>query len=317
MMNKWCTRLSPIIGFLIGFLVCSFRRDGYEFPKFLFLHNGYPGTFEMAYSTDENKLYSSPTMYGLLHMAKVAGTTINGELAAHFERVCGNKGYSYDAYQFNMRQKEASKRTNCTGMKCSHDSFTKLGLTNRGQLSKSVGKELRDEIGFEDCDYVSMEDGYQFWTKKFLPVGGAEIKKELHVPCRQDPLDHLMSMANFARKTFDCSATDLRKEVNQVVIFEGRFDKLLLELEPNMTVHCFAAIPVQPYLDYMSYKLQRKRIEIDYVHRDTNRHRNKDDECIWKDDKVRSEVKKILTEEHDYFSFCNNCLGSNNDLLKG
>ena len=29
---------------------------------------------------------------GHLHMAKTAGTEINGELAAHYERVCGNKG---------------------------------------------------------------------------------------------------------------------------------------------------------------------------------------------------------------------------------
>jgi hypothetical protein len=42
-------------------------------------------------------------VYGHVHLGKTAGTTINGELALHFERVCGNKGYSYDAYQFNKR----------------------------------------------------------------------------------------------------------------------------------------------------------------------------------------------------------------------
>ena len=41
------------------------------------------------------------TIFGLLHMAKTAGTTINGQLANQFERVCGNKGWSYDAYQAN------------------------------------------------------------------------------------------------------------------------------------------------------------------------------------------------------------------------
>ncbi len=39
---------------------------------------------------------SSYTRYdkiiGHLHMAKTAGTEINGELAAHYERVCGHKG---------------------------------------------------------------------------------------------------------------------------------------------------------------------------------------------------------------------------------
>ena len=37
--------------------------------------------------------------------AKVAGTEINGELASHYERVCGNKGNSYDVYQLNQRAK--------------------------------------------------------------------------------------------------------------------------------------------------------------------------------------------------------------------
>lgn len=31
-------------------------------------------------------------IFGHVHMAKTAGTEINGELAAHFERVCGHKG---------------------------------------------------------------------------------------------------------------------------------------------------------------------------------------------------------------------------------
>ena len=33
-----------------------------------------------------------PKIFGHIHMAKTAGTEINGELAAHFERVCGHKG---------------------------------------------------------------------------------------------------------------------------------------------------------------------------------------------------------------------------------
>ena len=31
-------------------------------------------------------------IFGHVHIAKTAGTEINGELAAHFERVCGHKG---------------------------------------------------------------------------------------------------------------------------------------------------------------------------------------------------------------------------------
>ena len=32
-------------------------------------------------------------IFGHVHMAKTAGSEINGELAAHYERVCGHKGY--------------------------------------------------------------------------------------------------------------------------------------------------------------------------------------------------------------------------------
>ena len=49
-------------------------------------------------------------IFGHLHYAKTAGTEINGLLAAKYERVCGHKGYNYDAYQFNTREAERRKR---------------------------------------------------------------------------------------------------------------------------------------------------------------------------------------------------------------
>merc|ERR1711957_994852 len=55
--------------------------------------------------------------YGLLHMQKTGGTTINGELAMHYERVCGNKGYSHDYYSSNKKirsKKENLNRKNGT-----------------------------------------------------------------------------------------------------------------------------------------------------------------------------------------------------------
>ncbi len=46
--------------------------------------------------------YHSPSViYGHVHMAKTMGTTINGNLSMHYERICGHKGYSYDAYNTN------------------------------------------------------------------------------------------------------------------------------------------------------------------------------------------------------------------------
>ena len=42
-------------------------------------------------------------LYVHIHMAKTAGSFVNGALALKYERVCGKKGYSYDAYQANLR----------------------------------------------------------------------------------------------------------------------------------------------------------------------------------------------------------------------
>jgi len=61
---------------------------------------------------------------------------------------------------------------------------------NRGR----VPLQLMDERGYEDCDYVSHEENFDFW-KSF---GTNETPMELHVPCR-DPIDHLSSMYNHKR----------------------------------------------------------------------------------------------------------------------
>jgi hypothetical protein len=46
-----------------------------------------------------------PNTFGLIHIAKTAGSEINGNLTMHYERVCGNKGWSYDAISVNERKK--------------------------------------------------------------------------------------------------------------------------------------------------------------------------------------------------------------------
>ena len=40
-------------------------------------------------------------IFGHIHVAKTGGSSINVMLANKFERVCGHKGYSYDAYADN------------------------------------------------------------------------------------------------------------------------------------------------------------------------------------------------------------------------
>ena len=46
-------------------------------------------------------------IYGHVHMAKTAGTEINGMLSMRYERICGTKGYSYDATPTNAPNEAA------------------------------------------------------------------------------------------------------------------------------------------------------------------------------------------------------------------
>ena len=40
-------------------------------------------------------------IYGTIHVAKTGGSSLNDMLANKFERVCGNKGNTYDYYSYN------------------------------------------------------------------------------------------------------------------------------------------------------------------------------------------------------------------------
>lgn len=121
-------------------------------------------------------------LYGHLHMAKTAGTSVNVNFSLTFERVCGHKGYSYDAWRTNLRVRKAggnvSNQTDLLAL------VPGLGAYSRARVHES----LMDEIGFEDCDWISHETAYPFWTRFQVPL-------ELHVPCR-DPIDHLLSQCN-------------------------------------------------------------------------------------------------------------------------
>jgi hypothetical protein len=228
-------------------------------------------------------------------MAKTAGTEINGKLASHFERVCGHKGYSYDAYQFNERV-NASKGSDAISQR-----NTKF---NRGRVPWKVMKE----VGFEDCDYISLEEPWHYW-KTFKEWSSLE----LHVPCR-DPLIHLMSQCNHQRSHFNCTTDDLPHEISKCMIGISRFSRAL-EKQQNINLKCFNPIPIDPYLEYMSERLQRKRIVSTYVHRDTNRPRNKDLECIWNEPDVANQVRDIMLQEYDFYGWCEECMGSKDDLL--
>ena len=257
----------------------------------------------------------SNIIYGHVHMVKTAGTTINGLLASSYDNVCGNKGYSLDYYEYNERVRNS---TNHDVRKVALDSVsnqTNDPMTNRGRVPFAIVQE----IGFQNCDYISLEHSWEIWRqlRQSLPK---QYKLELHVPCR-DPLDHLMSMCLYRNWDFDCRSTNLEAEIEACVFGMNRFSLQLTTL-PNVEVKCFAPIPVEPYIEYMHPFLQTRRIPVAYVHRDSNGAGGprdeiiKGDECLGWYPHIADQVQTILLEKYDYYRWCDECLGlSANDLL--
>lgn len=248
-------------------------------------------------------------IYGFVHIAKTGGTEINGELANHFERVCGNKGYSYDALESNKRVIEASK-TIQPGESLLEvdlgDAVSKLyDNHNRGRPPDG----FMNEVGFDDCDYIAQEIPAEDWS-----MFSSRWEMELHVPCRE-PLDHLMSQCNHKGYRFNCTADLLKKEIRKCTVKTYIRMKRILEIDPNITLKCFDPMPPQRYVDYMGKILQRKRIESDYFHRDSNLPRDKDSECIWKQSEEFQEQIRTMLKRIFYYEYCEKCMGTSEELV--
>ena len=241
---------------------------------------------------------SNRKVYGHVHMAKTAGTTINGRLALGYEGVCGHKGYSYDYAGVNQGR--------------TRDLYSER---YKGYSRGRVPIKIMEEIGFENCEFISHETDWNFWknlqVKTFSPFN---ISLELHVPCR-DPIVHLMSQCNHLKKHFDCGG-NISEQVDQCepTDMTGRFSSKLLAIFPN--TKCFSAEQVENYMVYMGSRLQKKRIQREYKHRATNLPRNVTEECIWKNATARQATLDYL-QKFDHVRFCSSCLNSQNDLLNG
>jgi hypothetical protein len=244
----------------------------------------------------------SNVIYGHVHMAKTGGTSLNGILANRFERVCGHKGYSYNAYINNEIAKEKFN-----GSK----PFSRLG----GYGPDRVRPRDMNDIGYEDCDYISHEIQYSWWIKTFGDAKFFGTPMELHVPCR-DPLDHLMSNCNFRNEHINCASGDdaFYKSVDKCVILKNRFNE---NLTKHFDVKCFDfKEQFTTYIDYMASKLQQRRfVSTPYVKRETNEQRNKTNECIWQHPDLMEKAKNYLLEKEPYYQFCDSCIGSEHDLL--
>ena len=227
-----------------------------------------------------------PMIFGHVHIIKSAGSEINGILADRFERVCGHKGYSFDAVNYQGQKKNAIY----------HD-------------RRRVPLPIMDEIGYHNCDWVSFEAPKHVWGILVNEV--APWPLELHLPCR-DPIEHLMSQCNYLKRTFDCTNINITREIGRCILCADRFGDSL-GLHKDITLKCFNPLPIEPYLDYMAQFLQPRRISKPYSHRISNIPRNKSSECIWNSQK-KQEVLNIMMKM-PYYRFCNSCIGGKDDLL--
>lgn len=276
-------------------------------------------------NSNSNNNKHPPILYGHVHVAKTGGTSLNGILANKFDHVCGHKGFSYDAYQDNERAKQEGVVT--------------LGL---GWSRSRVDPKIMDTIGYENCDYISVEQPADYLMDHFANEKFHSMKMELHIPCR-DRLEHLMSMCNyqeqevcrqttcltsrgrvrkgdllFQKTKIACHAKtdeELFASVEKCFLHLQRYNHALME---GFDVKCFDfKNQFTTYIDYMSGILSHRRfVSEPYIHRETNDPRNKEEECIWYNPVVKEKVDKFLLENVQYYQFCDQCMGSENEIAK-
>ena len=227
-------------------------------------------------------------VYGHLHIAKTAGSTINTVLALYFDNVCGHKGYSYDAVQsFDQR---------------GEDLFSK---NYPGFSRRRVPQKLMAEIGFENCDWISQESNWKFWEQ----FSSWPAKLQIHIPCR-DPIDHIMSIFNHKNKKFRCDSS-WKNQIDQALRVGGnRFSKQMLDIR-NLEFKCvrFQHFIDGSYFRFMLDKLRERRIKrrVANLNRKMNKKRNKDAECVWQDKKLQKDMNAYLLEVSHYYQFCSAC----------
>jgi hypothetical protein len=105
-------------------------------------------THATSRQTGTRPYYQTHVVFGHMHVPKTGGTTLNGNLSVLYERVCGTRGNSYDALQVNERFRHRSGEVNLH----LNDTISRL-FPNFNRVR--VPLKVREEIGFEDCDWIS------------------------------------------------------------------------------------------------------------------------------------------------------------------
>jgi hypothetical protein len=257
-------------------------------------------------------------------------------IITRIDNVCGNKGYSYDAYQFNSR----GRQNNITEVGENNDSISAVSNSthfDRGRVKEGIMKE----IGYENCNYISQESVWNFWPTLIKDLNqknnnnyynnnnnnSTVLTLELHVPCRE-PLQHLMSMASHFNKKYVCDEQELNITIPQAIdtvymkeFGDSRFSTTLLlnssDNNNNIDLKCFNPFPLENYIHYMKDKLHSRRFPVlHYQQRTTNQQHEKATECIWDSTSAdyKQKVIQLLIEKHPYMKFCSDCIGSKNEL---
>mmetsp|Transcript_4167 Transcript_4167/g.9265 ORF Transcript_4167/g.9265 Transcript_4167/m.9265 type:complete len:352 (+) Transcript_4167:91-1146(+) len=259
-------------------------------------------------------------MFGHIHMAKTGGSNVNGILSAKYERVCGNKGYSFNAYHENAIRENHPE-----------NEFIKKGKTiveiMKGSDERAnpdahgMTKEM-EKLGFEDCDYVSHEWDWTFWRDHFGSKRFHNVDMELHVPCR-DPVEHLMSQCNHdalhrGRVKFQCehkTDQELFAHIQHCLVSPDRYNN---QLEQSFNVRCYDfEQQFTTYIDHMANFLEERRFEPEhYSKKETNSPRDRDSECIWDRPNLMEKARKYLIENVQYYNFCNRCMGTEKEITR-
>lgn len=253
-------------------------------------------------------------MYFYVHLAKIGGSTINGMMANTYEKVCGNKGYSYKAYQANEQAKEAA--ANLKG--------GVLMMDKHGGLDRSTPPEMK-EWGYEDCEWMADEGFVGNWKKPAAVFREHGWDYEFHVACR-DPIDHLLSMCNAGQTHFiiNCDGTDeefyrMIDKCAYKVKLKKRFSAEYEETFPGKIKCLDFKKQFTTYIDFMGDgKLQKRRIISEpFVQREVNDPRDKEAECLLHNPAAYDKAKAYLLETFYYYQFCQSCLGTKDDILHG
>ena len=100
-------------------------------------------------------------------------------------------------------------------------------------------------------------------------------------------------------------------------MFMDRFSLKLREVN-NLEFKCFDDLATfTDYTAYMDNKLQQKRRPAPHEDLTTNQKRHKEKECLLWDDnsELRATVREYMISSQEYYQFCDECIGSANDLL--